>query len=130
MYNEQSRKYFQRVYAASGTMFTATIFNKTTHWQRIPECFGVNGSRDQIMEFLKKTDGRILGTCCPFVSPGEIQLYWTPTIENQNTTGAFLTQTPEEIFNSKKAPFIDTIFSYASQVFQNRSKELRIYEIS
>lgn len=117
MFNEQSRKYFNRAYSASGTMFTITGFNATTHWQRIPDCFGVNGSKDEIMEFLKKADGRKLSTCCPWAAPGEIQLYWVPTIESENTPGAFLTQTPEEIFNSKKAPIMDTMFSFASQVF-------------
>lgn len=119
MYNEQSRKYFKRAYAASGTMFTATVFNKTTHWHRMPECFGVNGNRDQILEFLKTADARILSKCCPFAYPGEIQLYWVPTIENPNATGAFLTQTPEEIFNAKKAPIMDTMFSFASKVCRN-----------
>lgn len=113
-------------YAASGTIFSGTAFNKTTHWQRIPECFGINDDREQIMEFLKEANSRILSACYPFVYPGQIQMHWVPTIESQNTTGAFLTQTPEEIFNSKKAPIIDTMFSFTSQVYIRTMVRLRI----
>lgn len=119
MFNEQSRQYFNRAYAASGTMFTATAFNATTHWHRIPRCFGVNDNRNEIIEYLKTADSKILRTCDPYIYPGELQLNWVPTIECQNTSGAFLTQTPDEIFNSGTAPIMDTMFSFTSQVFQN-----------
>lgn len=37
---------------------------------------------------------------------------WAPTIERLNAPNAFLVKSPEEIYNSSKAPVLDTMFSF------------------
>lgn len=82
----------------------------------------------KIIEYLKTEDSRTLIEW-PSTQPESEYKVWVPTIEKSSTNGAFLTKTPEEIYNSIDAPIMDSMFSFMSQVKQKKSsKSISLYE--
>lgn len=109
MINEESRKYFQRAFSMSGSAlqyYVLWAYNNNRE-EQIQNCAKTNDTQ-KIIELLKTASGRALLNCN---KPG-----WNPTIESTHTKDAFLTQSPDDIYNSSEAPIIDTMFSFASKV--------------
>lgn len=105
MINEESRKYFNRAYASSSSAFSAYALHRANHVQKVQECFHIE-QMDKLLEHLKVANSSALVKCSSF----------GPTVENPRTAGAFLTRTPNEVYNSKRAPVMDAMFSFNSQV--------------
>lgn len=115
--NEESRKYFNRAYAASGSAFNFFALTRENHLERMQECSKAKDSNEMI-EYMKTTDSEVLAKCYFDINWGKtIKPKWVPTIEKPGTKGAFITQSPEEIYSSDKPPVVDALFSFASKVF-------------
>lgn len=120
MLNEQSRKYFKRAFMFSGTAFVPTVVQQNwNHVQQIQDCLQIIELND-LIENLKIENTTVLARCYPYTFPADLNLNWAPTIESVGTTGAFLTQTPEKIYNSGNAPSMDVVFSFNSQVLYHK----------
>ena len=117
MVNEESRKYFNRAYAASSSSLTFYALRRTTHLQPIRECSQLD-QIDEIIDYLKTTSVETLAKCYSNRNMNCILLNWAPTIEPSGTIGAFLNRSAEEIYKSDSAPVMDALFSFTSQVFQ------------
>lgn len=115
MANEVSRKYFNRAFAMSSSGFNPYALRKADHVQEIQKCSQMY-DMDKLIEYLKTANGSAFDTCYPWTFPGDLDPIWVPTIEKSNTKGAFLTKTLEEIYQSDKAPIMDSMFSFASRV--------------
>lgn len=108
MLNEESRKYFHRGFSMSGSAFQSYVlwdFNRTN---QIPNCTHTNDTKKMI-EYLKTANASVLLNNCSVPE-------WIPTIESSHVKGAFLTESPEKIYNSTKAPIMDAMFSFTSKV--------------
>lgn len=112
--NKESRQYFNRAFASSGSALNA--WQSENHVKLIQECSKSNGTTEMI-EFLKTATSQKLLNCKPKTQPGSVDQSWLPTIESQQTRGAFLTQPPDEIYKSNRPLPIHTMFSFNSQVF-------------
>lgn len=119
MLNEESRKYFNRAFALSSTSFNFYTLFEPNHLKRLQECSEIDDKK-MLIEYLQTADSDILAKCASTNDLGKLLLAapWVPTIENASTKGAFITKTPEEIYNSDKAPVLDTMFTFTSDVFQ------------
>lgn len=115
MLNEESRKYFNRAFVISNSAFSGLALSSKNHVQHIQECSQFK-QIDDLVKYVKTSDFATLRTCYATKFPGELFTYWTPTIEIPTAVGAFMTKTPDEILNSDKAPVLDAMFSFASQV--------------
>lgn len=71
-----------------------------------------------MIEYLKTAEmAKILYGCFPIERiMGRVLYTWVPTIEMPNAPGAFLTKTPNEIYNSTEAPVIDAMFDFMAEV--------------
>lgn len=100
----------------SGSIFNNFALTETNHLQRMKDCTEITDQK-KLIEYLKVADGETLAKCHSLSQFGKTLLSpWTPTIERATTIGAFLSKTPEDIYNSDTAPVLDTWFSFASQV--------------
>lgn len=72
---------------------------------------------DRLIEHLKIVNDTVVARCYTIPVPGDLNLVWTPTIERNTTHGAFLTEAPEHIYKSGKAPRMDVVFSFNSQEY-------------
>lgn len=115
MINEESREYYSRAFSSSGTAINFFALHRINHLERVQKCFQAN-DMGHLIEYLKVADRSILMNCYPFIIPDDLYPVWVPTIENANASDAFLTKTPYEIYNSDKAPQMDAIFGFTSQV--------------
>lgn len=115
MLNEESRKYFNRVYIGSGPTLTDRTFAQENHIERMQN-FTQIVDVNSMIEYLKTANSDSLDDCGEMNSFGRtIKLSWSPTIENR-TNRAFITETPEEMYNSGKVPPMDALFSFTSKV--------------
>lgn len=134
MLNEESRKYFNRAFAMSGTVFNYYALYEPHHLRRMQDYANIE-DKNKLIEYLKTTDTNTLANCSKADTLGTTLLVvpWAPTIENPSTKGAFITKTPEGIYNSDKAPTMDAMFSFDSQVnrahFKLNQINLFIYSI-
>lgn len=119
MINEESRRYYNRALSSSGTAMNFFALKRINHLERVQKCFQTN-NMGHLIQYLKVADRNILMNCYPFIIPDDLYPVWVPTIENPNASVAFLTKTPSEIYNSEKAPQMDAIFGFTSQVKLNR----------
>lgn len=118
MLNIESRKYFQRAFASSSTVFCPYAIKRENHLQLLRNCSHFNDT-NAIIEYLKMTQAdRISNDCFPLEHFRRIAkpIIWVPTIEKPNTRGAFLTKTPMDIYNSDEAPVMDAMFSFMKDV--------------
>lgn len=117
MLNKQSRSYFQRAYAISGSAVNSFAFTKVNHVQLIRDC-SKNTEMDKLIEYLKTENTSTLFQCPHLESPNDIYEIWAPVIESNETNDAFLTKTPEEIYkySTEELPIMDTMFSFTAQV--------------
>lgn len=115
MLNEQSRSYFTRAYSANGSPFGYFSLSESNHMNRMQECSNINEPL-RLIEYLRATDSKTL-IQCHFDSGKTMKPEWAPTIEKPDTPGAFISQMPEDTYNSSQAPIMDALFSFTSQVF-------------
>lgn len=115
--NEESRKYFNRAFLSSSSAFNYYTLNETNHLQRMKEFSKIYDER-HLIEYLKTVDSDILSKCHQYGIPDgrDLSVPWAPTIEDPDTVGAFITQSPQDIYNSEKAPVMDVMFSFNSKV--------------
>lgn len=126
MLNEESRKYFNRVYIGSGSALNDRTFSQENHIERMQN-FTKIVNVHKMIEYLKTASSESLDDCGEMNSFGRtLNLSWSPTIENRNRTGAFITQTPKDLYNSGEIPSIDALFSFTSQVSKMLKKSLSI----
>lgn len=113
MLNKVSRSYFSRAYCLSGTAFN-TFYNLEVNdqLQHAKKCFRIHDT-EKLIEYLKTSNLSSLIECNILDTDFK---GWLPTIEHSNAPAAFLTKTPDEIYNSNEAPALDAMFSVTSQV--------------
>lgn len=73
---------------------------------------------EELIEYLKIADSEFLSTQYAFNTTETLTYPFVPTIESPNTVGAFITETPDEIYNSGETPATDTMFSFTSKVLE------------
>lgn len=114
MLNKESRSYFQRAFALSGSVFQEYIFTKANHVQIIQDCSNITEIR-KLTEYLKTENSSELLNCPLSESDRDC---WVAVIESNRTKDAFLTKTPEQIYNAStdEAPIMDTMVSFTGQV--------------
>lgn len=116
MLNVESRKYFTRAYFSSSSAFSYIAINTTNHVQRMRE-FSKVDDMDKLIEYLKTTKSDVLEKCHTMDNFDMTLISsWVPTIENPDTIGAFMTETPEVTYKSGNVPMIDTMVSFTSKV--------------
>lgn len=115
MLNEESRKYFKRVFASSGSAFCAYALRKANHVQQTQKCLKIY-QMSSLIDYLKAAKPSTLTACDPLIYPGTITPKWVPTIESPSTEGAFFTKSPDDIYSSGEAPAMDSMFSFTNQV--------------
>lgn len=108
MLNQQSRKYFKRAFLSSGSV-SQLWFRKKNYLKEVQECLQINKMSGDLVEYLKTANVSELSNCN--------YIHWALTIESSNVPGAFISNTPDEIYKSDKAPIMDAMFSFGSQVF-------------
>lgn len=118
MLNEKSRKYFKRAYPLSSSAFSSYALLKENHVQKLQNCSQLQ-EMSKLIEYIKTSDANTLRQCYPYKFPGKLQPVWVPTIESSNNTGAFMTKTPEEMYNLGMAPAMDVMFSFDAHVKLN-----------
>lgn len=102
----------------SSTAFNFYALTERSRLNVIKECSKLNDI-EQIISYLKKTDTNTIAKCHRHNGLLDIDnITWMPTIESAETPGAFLTKTPEEIYESGAAPMMDVMFSFTSKVFK------------
>lgn len=121
MLNVESRKYFKRMFASSGSALSAYAIRKANHVQRTQKCLKIYEMK-RLIDYLQWEKPSTLIACDPQIYPGGITAKWVPTIESRNTEGAFLTKSPDEIYGSGEAPAMDSMFSFTNQVLPNHHK--------
>ena len=124
MLNEESRKYFTRALPISNTAFSGMTLFKESHVQHIQECSQLNEIND-LIEYVKTSNVTTLRRC--YNSEFKFTIHWTPTIENSNAVRAFITKTPDEIYSSDKAPVLDAMFIFATQVYLPRDIQTYLF---
>ena len=89
----------------------------SNHPKQILRCLQIDEiNLSDLIEKLKITNTTTLSLCHSLPVPGETDSIWTPTIESEHTPGAFMTKTPDEIYNSGKGPKMDVMISFTLQV--------------
>lgn len=117
MLNQESRKYFDRALPLSGSVYNYFALDKGNHVARMQECAAI-ADLDKIIDYLKTANTDVLAQCYFDRLRNTIKSKWAPTIENAEAVAAFLTETPDEIYNSGKVAAMDTLFAFNSQVIE------------
>lgn len=100
----------------SGSAFTYFALTEGDHMKRMQNCSKTNDMK-MVVKYLKTTETDVIAQCGFETVWGKtLKPNWTPTIEKPNTVGAFITQSPDDIYNSDSAPVMDTMFSITNQV--------------
>lgn len=121
MLNKRSRTYFKRAYAASGSPFSYFALTEGNHTSQLQDCSNTK-DMTKLLNYLKTTDSKTIRKCQFAEDWGKtLKPEWVPTIEKPGTLGAFITQSPDDIYNSNDAPFMDALFSFTNQVIFNHS---------
>lgn len=115
MLNEESRKYFKRAIALSSSAFSSYALRKENHVQHLQKYSKINEMND-LIEYLKSSNATVLTESYRYDFFGEIRPIWVPTIESPKVVGAFMTEMPAELYRTGRAPAMDVMFSFTSQV--------------
>lgn len=107
MLNEESRRYFTRAYLVSGTVSPLKL-RTGNHLLDVQKCLDFNGTHTKLLDYMKTASISTLDKCR--------NLTGTLFIQRPNAPGAFITKTPDEIYNSDSAPVMDAMFTFTSQV--------------
>lgn len=120
MLNEKSRRYFKRALVMSGTVYSYFAMTEGNHTQKMRKC-AQTWDEKAIILWMKQTDYKTILKCYFENDWGKtLKPEWVPTIEPPHTKGGIITESPDDIWNSAAAPFLDTLFSFTSQVTFNR----------
>lgn len=117
MLNKESRSYFQRAYADSGSAFQPYVFTRTDHVQHVQNCSNITET-DKLLEYLKTVNSSNLMRACSLeVTPDIFNIVWSAVVESNDTKHAFITKTLEEIYKDANdgALAIDAMFSFTGQ---------------
>lgn len=87
---------------------SAYHLREDTHVPTLLECLQINKTGNELVEHLKAAHSLELSNCN--------YLPWIIFMESPNAPKPFITQTPDKIYKSDKAPIMDTMFSIANQV--------------
>lgn len=121
MLNKESRSYFQRAFALSGSVFNSFAFSEVKNHTKVVEECSKSNDMEKLMEYLRTANESAL-IDCPHVDPTDTVLYWSPVIESNTTNDAIITKSPEEIYNNPdEAPVMDAMFSFTAQVLYSRA---------
>lgn len=115
--NKESRGFFKRAFLSSSSAFTHHSLVRANHLQRMKDLTEINDI-EELIEYLKIADSEFLSTQYAFNTTETLTYPFVPTIESPNTVGAFITETPDEIYNSGETPAMDTMFSFTSKVLE------------
>lgn len=119
MLSEESRRHFQRAYVMSGSIYSYFALSPGgNHLKKMQKCHPKK-TRDpkQIVEYIKHADYKDIVKCHFKDDWGKtLKPEWIPTIEAPNTLNAFITESPDAIWMPDKAPVLDAMFSFVSQV--------------
>lgn len=115
MLNRESQKYFNRAFASSGSAFDNFALTYENHVHYVQHSLKIN-HLNKMIEYLKTASSSELRKLAPTWTGSKYYSVWAPSIEKSNTPNAFLTKTPEEIYNSADAPILDAMFSFMAQV--------------
>lgn len=109
--NEQSRKYYKRAFAMSGSVLYAIPPNLIVqnNVDLLKNCTEIQ-DMDKLIEYIETAPVSDISKCSKMGSA-----IWAPTIECLNAPKPFLTKQPEEILNSDQKPIMDTMFSFNSE---------------
>lgn len=120
--NKESRKYFNRAFMISGTATSPSTPFKygVNNLPQTRECLGIVAI-GHLIEKLKIESATVVARCKAFHMPGDLNMVWIPNIEIKGTQDAFITEAPNVIYASGKAPRMDVVFSFTSQVSSQRS---------
>lgn len=100
----------------SGSVFSYFALTKGNHVDKVQECSHAK-NWDQMVEYLRVSDARDIVQCYFEDGWGKtLKFQWVPTIEAPGTPNGFITESPDFIWRSKRAPVIDTLFSFNSVV--------------
>ncbi|XP_037033649.1 venom carboxylesterase-6-like [Bradysia coprophila] len=115
MLNKESRKYFTRAMVMSGSVYSYFAFTATNHREKFGECSHTKDV-NQMIEYMKTADARDIVQCYYRPDWGlTLKPEWVPTIEPEGTVNAMLTESPNIIWTSEKAPVVDTLFTMVNQ---------------
>lgn len=116
MLNEESRKYFTRAVPVSGSPYSYFALKTEDHLQRMYDCSKTTDQKS-LVEYLKTASLEEIQQCKWETSWGNtINPKWVPTIEKPDAKMAFITQSPDDIYNSDNAPVMDVLFSFSNNV--------------
>lgn len=100
------------LYSISDSAFYNYAVHHSNHMPLLQKCFGIN-QMDRLIDYMKTTNSSNFVQCDKPINH--------PAIESSSTKGAFLTQTPEEIYSSDKPPILDVMFGFNSKVFSKKA---------
>lgn len=116
MLNAESRKYFSRAIVSSGTAFSYFALSQGNHMQ-LMQTFTKIDDRNELIEYLKTADSQVLNEYNSFKGFEKLlSTAWTPTIEIPTANRAFITETPEEMYNTGSGAAMDVLFTFTSRV--------------
>lgn len=100
----------------SGSAFSYFALTETNHVEKMQECAHTRNVK-QIIEYIKVADFLDIIQCHFKSNWGKtLKPEWVPTIEAPGTINGFITESPEVIWTSRKAPVMDTLFTSTSEV--------------
>lgn len=117
MLNKESRSYFNRAFLASGSAINTYALTSANHTRHVQNCSKAD-EMENLIGYLKAENCATLISWPWMDGPNDEWMLWVPSIERSDTKGAFLTKTPEEIYDDfpDEAPIMDTLFSFTAQV--------------
>lgn len=115
--NEESRKYFNRAYLSSSSVFSHYALHRANHLQGMKDFTGISAD-EELIKYLRTANSDFLSKHYPFTYGKSLTPPWVPTIEHTNAVRPFITKTPDEIYGTGEAQAIDIMFSFNSKVFR------------
>lgn len=77
-----------------------------------------------MVKYLQTAKSEDIVKCRPYQIGNDRSVTWVPTVEHASIRGAFLTKTPEEVYDSRDPPILDAMFSFNSKVFSKISAKI------
>ncbi|XP_031639929.1 esterase B1-like [Contarinia nasturtii] len=125
MLNEESRKYFNRAFLLSSSALNYYALYEPDHLERMQTLLKIQ-DKNKLIEHLKTVETESIAKIIKISTFGLFRLEspWVPTIENSEAKRAFITKSPVDIYQSKNAPVMDTMFSFTSEEYLSFNREL------
>lgn len=100
----------------SGSLYSYFALTTGNHLKKVQECANTRDP-NQIVKYLQEADVGDITKCYFADDMGKtLKPEWVPTIEAPGTMNGLITESPDVIWKSLKAPVIDTLFSFVTQV--------------